>query len=126
MCVGQITHVDVVPDTCPVRCIVVVAEDRQLRPCARGRLEGNGNEVRLRAVILTAVGGRSGGVEVAQRDVVESGRERLPCQHALEDALGVSVHVDGLGPRCLDDGHRLGLSVDPGGRREDDLRDTDG
>ena len=107
----------VVPDTGAVGSGIVVSKDLELFLLELGRLEGQGNQVRFRPVILAEPGVRvgSGGVEVAEGHVTDPVGLGHAEQDLLRHQLGPPVGVDGGKGMVLVNGSLDGLPVDGGG-----------
>src|SRR6516225_3395552 len=72
VCLAEIADVDVVADAGTVRRRVVVAENGKLFAFAERHFEGNGDQVRLRLMILSLCPGRARYVEISQRSVAQA------------------------------------------------------
>ena len=123
--VGQVRHVDVVPDARPVRGRVVVAEEGQ-RQAALGGEQDVRDEMGLGVMVLAQRRRRAGDVEVAERDAAQAVRPAVPGQRRLEAALGLSVRVDRAERGVLGDRRGIGDAVDRRARGEDQPQDTGG
>ena len=126
MTLGQIHHMDVVPDAGAVVGGVVVAEYAQLLELAHGNLGDIGHQVVGNAVGILADGAAlvgADGVEVAKEHHIPLGVGLLNVgEHLLEHGLGLAVGVgDGALRAVLGDGHGLRRAVDGGGGGEDDV-----
>ena len=133
MSLGQVHHVDVVPDSGAVRGVVVVAEYGQVGSTTHGHLRHVGHEIVRGSVgVLADHSARVGadGVEVPEhRDAPvvgllgdRLGLTRLEvAQDLLDHELRPAVGVSDSGPdrALLGDGH-LGAAVDGGRGGEDD------
>ena len=98
MGVGQVLHVDVVPDGGAVGGVVVGAEHRDGRHPAERRLHHQWHEVEGVGPVLAdqAVGRRARRVEVAQAHRSQVVAGGVPGQHLLDHALRLAVRA--LGP----------------------------
>ena len=117
--VGDVRDVDVVADAGAVRGVVVAAEDPDLGAQAERHLQQDRDQVRFGHVVFAALRRRPAGVEVAERDVAQAVRRRVPRQRPLERQLRGAVGVDRPQRRVLGDRGPLRLAVDRGGRRKD-------
>ena len=123
---GQVHHMDVVPDAGAVGGGIVVAEDAQLLPAANGHLGDVGHQVVGDASgILTHQAGlvSADGVEVAQQHhgpvgirVGNAGEDLLG--HVFGPAVGIGAAAGAAG---LLQGHFVVRGVDRGGGGEDDV-----
>ena len=128
MALGQVHHMDIVPDPGAVPGGVVVAEDPQLREAADGRLGDVGHEVVGDAVgglADEAAGVGAHGVEVPQQHHGPLGvRFRGVPEDLLAHVLGPAVGVGApAGAGVLPQGHLVVPGVDRGGGGEDDPLD---
>ena len=81
----QVQHVDIVADAGAVAGGIVVAKDFYVFPLAQCNLQHQGDEVGLGVVILTPIGRRARGVEIAQRRVAKAVDAIQPVQRPLQD-----------------------------------------
>ena len=120
MALGQIHHMDIVPDACAVGGGIVIAKDRQLFQLAHGDLGDEGHQVVGNAGrILADEAGSMGadGVEVAQQNhtPLRIG-SALALQDLLDHVLGPAVGIGAAqGNHILPVGY-LGLVAVDGGR----------
>ena len=100
---GDVGDVHVIADARAVRRRVRIAEHQQLGAIARGDVERERDEMRLRIVPLArlAVRVRTGGVEVAQRDEVERARRGDVLQDPLDHELRAAIGAQRTGGRVL-------------------------
>ena len=120
---AQVVDVDVVADAGPVGRLVVGSVDLDVGALAHRRLDGQRNQVRLRAMILAAktVVARAAGVEIPQGRIVQPARAALVVAHPLHGPLALPVGVDrGLG-HLFRDGNGPGHAVDGRRAAEDEL-----
>ena len=91
--VPEVVHVDVVPDAGAVAGLVVVSEDHDLLPLAERDLEDQGNQVRLRAMVLPdpACGCCPRRIEVAQGGIAHAVGPGVVPHHVLHVELGAAV-----------------------------------
>ena len=64
-----------------------------MRASARGGLQDDGDEVRLRLVVFAEALGCARRVEVSERDVAQRVRGGVPLERALEGELRLAVRV---------------------------------
>src|SRR5262249_37497037 len=107
MCIREIGNVDVVAETGSVRSRIVGAENLYVSTTARRRIENQRNQMRFRIGILAKlrIGIRSGGVEVAQREILQSMTLAEPAERALERQLGFAVRIDRQLRSVFNNGH---------------------
>lgn len=122
MGLGQILHVDVIPDRRAVFGWIVVPNNLDRRPAAEGGLAGDLDQMvgvgRGLARPALRIGPRH--VEVAQDDVAHAIGRLGATQHLLEHELRPAVGIDGFGRGRLRHRHRLGDTVDRRRGREDE------
>ena len=87
---------------------VVGAVEFQMRALARRDVDGHGDEVRLRVMILAdrAVFGCAGGIKIAEDRETEAGRRREGFEGNFDVELGLAVGVNGNLRKVLVDGQR--------------------
>src|SRR5467141_1640687 len=93
--IGDIEHVDVIADASSIRRGIVSAEDVDMRQTTASGIENPGNEMSFHAMMLAALPGGSGSVEIAEAHVFKSGVELVIGQNLFEYELGFSIGVDG-------------------------------
>src|SRR5712692_8983572 len=93
--IGDVEDVNVIADAGSVGCGVVRAEDIDMGQATGGGIENPGNEMSFHAMVLAALLGGSGSVEIAEGHAVEPGIELVIRQNLFEYELGFSVRVDG-------------------------------
>src|SRR5947199_144908 len=81
MGIGNIEHVDVIADAGSVGSGIIRAEDIDMGQATSGGIENSGNEMSFHAMIFAALPGSSGGVEIAEAHVFESGVESVICKN---------------------------------------------
>src|SRR5207245_2503061 len=84
MGIGNIEHVDVIADAGSVGSGIIRAEDIDMGQATSGGIENSGNEMSFHAMIFAALPGSSGGVEIAEAHVFESGVESVICKNLFE------------------------------------------
>ena len=89
----QIDDVDVVADAGPILRRIVGAEHLQRRPVRLRSRQGEGNQVRLRGVVLAPLGARPRGIEVAQRRVADPVYPAIPLEDLFAHPLALAVRV---------------------------------
>src|SRR5229473_1147927 len=122
--IGDIEHVDVIADAGSVRCGVVRAEDIDVGQSAASGVENPGNEMSLHAMMLAALLGGSGSIEIAEGHILEPGIELVIGQNLFENELGFSVGIDGRFAMVFGDGNDFGLAVGGGGGRKNKFFDA--
>src|SRR5580693_5525295 len=70
---------------------------------------------------FAALGGRTGGVEIAEGGVVKAGVGAVVGENFLETKFGFAVGVDGIFGVVFGDGHGVRFAVSGGGGREDEF-----
>lgn len=123
MGLGQVDDVDVVPDAGAVRGGVVGAVDGDVVPDTLGGFQDEGDQVGFGIVVLADVSAlrSAGGVEVAERSVLEAlGIGAVP-HHVFNDQLCPAVYVGGVMGEIFHDGRLFRFPVDRGGGGEYDL-----
>ena len=126
MALGQIHHVDIVPDAGAVVGGIVAAEHMELLQLAHGHLGDVGHQVVGDAVgVLTDQTGFMGadGVEVAQQGHVHGGvGGAVVGEDPLDKKLGGAVGIGGAAHgEILSNGHGGGVAVHRGGGGEDEV-----
>src|SRR6202521_4918458 len=119
--IGDIEHVDVVADAGAVRRGVVRAEDIDVRQPTAGGIENPGNEMSLHAMMLAALLGGSGSIEIAEAHVFEPCVELVIGQNLFEYELGFSIGVDGRFPMVFGNGNDFGFAVGGGSGRKNEF-----
>src|SRR5439155_17096133 len=101
-------------DARAVGSVVVRAVNVERLRAAEGGVDGPGNQVLLRPMVLAqaAVGMATGGVEVPQRHGPQPARAGQVVQRVLEDELRRTVRVDGVLRVVFVDRHPHGYAVD--------------
>src|SRR6185503_1923131 len=96
MGLGQIEDVDVVPDACAVRRIVVGSENADRVPRAFCDLKDDGDQVGFRLVTLSdsALWISARGVEVAECCELDSVRTVVCLKHFFAKELAFAVGID--------------------------------
>ena len=123
MRLGQVLHVDVIPDAGAVGGGVMIPEDADVIPLAEGGFHHQRDEVGFGVVILAdaRLGIGAGGIKVAQRHIPDVIRPVAPLEHIFDGQLGGAVGVGGLGAVALLDGLLFRLAVGGGRRGKDDI-----
>ena len=118
MSLCEVNHIDVVADTCSVRCVIVIAEDGQLLADAHSGLSDVGNKVVGHSVRQLADFGRgmsTNRIEIAQNDALDgSTAVDVVSNDLLVYLLSVAVRRCGLLMRtvlCNGEVLRLRLTV---------------
>src|SRR6266849_4168042 len=109
---------DIVADAGSVRRGIVGAENVHLGNTAAGGIENARNDVSFHAMMLAAVLGGSGSIEIAQGQIVESSVGLVIRQNPLENEFGFSVRVDGGFAMVFGNGNDFGFAVSGGGGGE--------
>ena len=91
----EIGYMDVVADARAVRRGIIRAENLDVRFLAERDGEDVGDEMRFDAVMFTELFARAGGVEVTERDKIESVNLLIPREDFFEHQLGLAVGIDG-------------------------------
>src|SRR4029453_6373336 len=119
MRVSQVADVNVVPEAGAIGGRVILTEYFERRPAVRGA-NGQRNQMDLRIVVFANLSARVGtrGVEVAQRDPLQSERALEMWQRPLDREFRFTVRVGGMLLERLDDWHRRRLTVNRAGRGE--------
>src|ERR1700676_3804064 len=102
--IGNIEHVDVIADAGSVRRRVVRSEDIDMGQSTAGGIENPRNEMSFHAMMLAAFLGGSGGVEIAEGHIFESGVDLVIRQNLFEHELGFTIRIDGRLPMVFADG----------------------
>src|SRR5215211_1660156 len=116
---AEVFDVDVVAHGGAVARRVVGAEDLHGRALRRGP-ENEGDQVRLRMVVLPEPSARPRHVEVAEARRCQPTSPAYGADEPVHGELGASVRVGRQGWSCLLYRHLLGLPVDSGRRRKDE------
>lgn len=116
--IGDIEDVNVVADAGAVGRRVIEAENFELGDIAESGVENAGNEMGFGAMVLAALGGGAGGVEIAENGVLQSGVGAIVGKDFLEAELGFAVGIDGVFGMILGNGDGVRLAVGGGGGRE--------
>src|SRR5437016_2434535 len=119
--IGDIEHVDIVAEAGSVRRGIVSAEDVDMRQSTTGGIENPGNEMSFHAMMLAALLGGSGSVEIAEAHVFESGVDLVIRQNLFEYELGFTIRIDGRLPMVFRDGNDLGFAIGGGGGRKNEF-----
>ncbi|MPN59612.1 hypothetical protein SDC9_207333 [bioreactor metagenome] len=106
----KVYDVDVVPDACSVRRLVVVAEDHGLFALALCDLKEYRDEMRFGIVVLAVFLACSGGVEVSERGVFDAVDLAVPFEGFFETELRFAVRIYRKLCRMLGDRDFLGLA----------------
>src|SRR6266480_1081684 len=109
--IGNIEHVDVIADAGSVQRGVVRAEDVDMRQTTASGIENPGNEMSFHAMMLAALLGGSGSVEIAEAHVFESGVDLVIRENLFEYELGLTIRIDGRLPMVFGDGNDLRFAI---------------
>src|SRR6266550_954056 len=119
--IGDIKHVDVIADAGSVWCRVVRAEDVDMRQTTASGIENPGNEMSFHAMMLAALLGGSGSVEIAEAHIFESGVDLVIRQNLFEHELGFTIRIDGRLAMVFRDGNDLGFAIGGCGGRKNEF-----
>src|SRR6202045_1403967 len=122
--IGDIEHVDVIADAGAVRCGIVRSEDIDMGQSTAGGIENPGNEMSFHAMMLAALLGRSGSVEIAEAHGFESGVDLVIGQNLFEHELGFAIRIDGRLAMVFRDGNDFGFAVGGGSGRKNEFLDA--
>src|SRR6266550_6851767 len=109
--IGDIEHVDIVAEAGSVRRGIVSAEDVDMRQSTAGGIENPGNEMSFHAMMLAALLGGSGSVEIAEAHIFESGVDLVIRQNLFEHELGFTIRIDGRLAMVFGDGNGFGFAI---------------
>ena len=118
MGIGNVQHMDVIPDAGSVRGGIVRPKNIDVRQNSARGIKNARDEMSFYAVMLAELFGGSGGVEIAQGHILQLGVGIVIGQDLLENELGFSVGIDGRFWMFFRDGNHLGFAVSGGGRRK--------
>ena len=121
MGIGDVEDVDIVADAGTVGRRVIGAEDFEVRNDAESSVENFRDEVGLDAMGLAALGGGTGGVEIAESGEKETGVGAIVGKDFLEAELGFAVGINGIFGMVFGDGDGVRLAVSGGGGRKNEL-----
>src|SRR5271154_3023084 len=117
MRICDVEDVDVVAHTGAVGRRIVRAENIDGGNRAGGGIQHARNQMRFRAMSLTAFGGSAGSVEVTKRGVVQSGVSAVVGENLFEEQFGFAVRVDGSFAMVLRNRDRFGFAIGSGSGR---------
>src|SRR6266436_6163674 len=86
---------NVIADAGAIGSGIVGAKDGDVFALSEGDLQREGNQVRLRHMVLAQIAGRSRGVEIAQTGISQTVDAVKPGEHLLYEQLRFSVGVRG-------------------------------
>jgi len=116
-----IEDVDVIADAGAIGSRIIRAENFDVRNDAHGGLENARDEMGFDAMVLAALGGCAGGIEIAERGEMETGVGTIVGEDFLEAELGFAVGIDGIFGMILGDGDGVRFTVGGSGGREDEF-----
>ena len=122
MSLSKIHHMDIIPDTGAVRCVIIVAKYPETGQLAHCHLGDIGHQIVGNAVGILSdepAGMRPDGVEVPESHhaPLRIRRYQIP-QELLDHDLGIAVGIGGGGGHILGVGHRIMYPVYGGGGGE--------
>ena len=120
MRVSQIKDMDVVPDACAVRRLVIGAVNFHRLFLSERHLQNVRDEVRLDPVVLAELFRGARRVEIAQGGEAQPVDLVIPAQDLLEHQLRLPVGIDRTLREGLVDRHALGNAEGRAGRAEDE------
>src|ERR1035438_2807066 len=120
----QVEDMNIIPDAGAIGRGIIRAINFAVRLLSERHLQDVWDKMRLDAVMLAESFAGAGGVEVAERDELQSVNPLIPLQHLLEHQLGLAIRVDGALRQVL--GHRqaVGRPVGRARRAEHELLHT--
>ena len=121
MGISDVEYVDVIADAGSVGGGIVRAEDFDVGDHAEGGVENFGNEMGFDAVVLAALGGGAGGVEIAESGEVEASVGAIVGEDFFEAEFGFALGVDGIVGMIFGDGDGVRFAVGGGGGGKDKL-----
>src|SRR5271154_791422 len=124
MRICDVEDVDVVAHTGAVGRRIVGAENIDGGNRSGGGIQHARNQMRFRAMSLTAFGGSAGGVEVAQRGAVQSSVGAVIGENLFEEQFGLAVRIDGSFAMVLGNRDGFGFAIGGSGRRKNELFDA--
>src|SRR3984893_19303754 len=89
----EVTHMDVIANARAVGSRIVIAENLHVRPLMGRCLENNGNQVRLRLVLLATQRRCACGVEIAETHVAQAVGLLVPMTRTFQTELSLSIGI---------------------------------
>src|SRR5258706_4385335 len=124
MCLGNIQDVHVIADAGAVRRRIVVAKNFDVRCSALDGLQEAGNQMGFDAASFSALRRGAGDIEIAKRNVVESGVFAVVGEDIFKGEFGFAVRIHGRLGMILGDGEDGRLTVNSTGRGENEIVDA--
>src|SRR6202790_4713289 len=91
----EVTHMDVIANARAVRGWIVIAENLNVGPLMGRRLKNNGNQVRLRIVLLATQRRCACGVEIAETHVAQAVGLLVPMADTFQSELRLPIRICG-------------------------------
>lgn len=117
--IRDVQDVYVVADAGAIGSRVVRAKNINVGDDAEGGVENFGEEMRFHPMGFATFGGGAGGVEIAERGVVQASVGAVVGEDFFEADFGFAVGVDGVFRMVFRDGDGVRLAVGGGGGGED-------
>ena len=119
----QVRHMNIVPDTAPVRRVIIRTKHLDIRPLAAGRIQHQGNQVSFRIVAFPDFSVRIGScsIEIPEHDKLQTVSGMIILEDTLHHQLGRTVRIDRMLRHILRQRQSLRFPIDGTGGRENDF-----